>query len=96
MHLGSFHESMQNLIRLAGGKVHQGDIFIFNDPFLAAGQHLPDIYVVKPIFHDGKIEGWATTLAHHSDVGGIVAGSNALGAVEVFQEGLRPADPEAV
>jgi len=89
MHLGSFHKSMQNLIRLARGKVHQGDIFIFNDPFLAAVQHLPDIYVVKPIFHNGEMEGWATTLAHHSDIGGIVAGSNALGAVEVFQEGLR-------
>ena len=28
-------------------------------------------------------------MAHHSDVGGIVAGSNALGAEEIFQEGLR-------
>ena len=28
-------------------------------------------------------------MAHHSDVGGIVAGSNALGAVEIHQEGLR-------
>ena len=29
------------------------------------------------------------TLAHHSDVGGIVAGSNAIGVFEIFQEGLR-------
>ena len=28
-------------------------------------------------------------MAHHSDVGGIVAGSNALGATEIYQEGLR-------
>ena len=28
-------------------------------------------------------------MAHHSDIGGIVAGSNALGAEEIFQEGLR-------
>ena len=33
--------------------------------------------------------GWATTLAHHADVGGIVPGSNALGASEIYQEGLR-------
>ncbi|MBA2965035.1 MULTISPECIES: hydantoinase B/oxoprolinase family protein [Ramlibacter] len=89
MHLGSFHDAMDNLRREQAGDIHPGDVFIFNDPFLAAGQHLPDIYVVAPVFVAGRVEGWATTLAHHSDVGGIVAGSNALGAVEVFQEGLR-------
>ena len=36
-----------------------------------------------------RFGGWATTVAHHSDVGGIVAGSNAIGATEIFQEGLR-------
>ncbi|WP_192385062.1 hydantoinase B/oxoprolinase family protein [Mesorhizobium silamurunense] len=89
MHLGSFHDAIKNLIATVGESAADGDVFIFNDPFLAAGQHLPDIYVVKPLFHQGQIEGWATTLAHHSDVGGIVPGSNALGAREVFQEGLR-------
>lgn len=89
MHLGSFHDAMENLLAERRGDIHPGDVFIFNDPFLAAGQHLPDIYVVAPVFIGDAIEGWATTLAHHSDVGGIVAGSNALGAVEVFQEGLR-------
>ena len=33
--------------------------------------------------------GWAATLAHHADVGGIVPGSNALSAHEIYQEGLR-------
>jgi N-methylhydantoinase B len=89
MHLGSFHDAMRNLINTTKKSVSPGDVFIFNDPFLAAGQHLPDIYVVKPVFYGGAIEAWVTTLAHHSDIGGIVAGSNALGAVEVFQEGLR-------
>lgn len=89
MHLGSFHDAMVNLRRVKEGDIFPGDVFIFNDPFLAAGQHLPDIYVLAPVFVDDAIEGWATTLAHHSDVGGIVAGSNALGATEVFQEGLR-------
>ena len=37
----------------------------------------------------GRLCGWATTLAHHADVGGIVPGSNALGATEIYQEGLR-------
>ena len=89
MHLGAFQDAMEHLIAAAGPTLAPDDIYVFNDPFLASGQHLPDIYVVKPIFFEGKLEGWATTLAHHSDVGGIVPGSNALGAEEVFQEGLR-------
>lgn len=89
LHLGSFHDAMGNLIALHAPSVRPGDVFIFNDPYLAAGQHLPDIYVVKPIYHSGTLEGWALTLAHHTDVGGIVPGSNSIGSTEIYQEGLR-------
>ena len=89
MHMGSFYDAMRNLVREYEGRIYPGDVFIFNDPFAAAGQHLPDIYIVTPIFHRDRLSAWSTTVAHHSDVGGIVAGSNALGAEEIFQEGLR-------
>ena len=89
MQLGSFYDAMRKLITQYDGRVHPGDTFIFNDPYAADGQHLPDIYISMPIFNDGRVVAWATTIAHHSDVGGIVAGSNALGAEEIFQEGLR-------
>jgi len=89
LHLGSFYDAMQNLIARYGRGLHDGDVFIFNDPYLAAGQHLPDIYIVKPIFIDRRLEGWATTVAHHNDVGGIVPGSNSIGSTEIYQEGLR-------
>ena len=89
MHMGSFYDAMRKLIDLYGGRVDPSDVFIFNDPYAAAGQHLPDIYITTPVFADGRLTAWATTVAHHSDVGGIVAGSNALGAEEIFQEGLR-------
>jgi len=89
MHLGSFHDAMRGLIRRYEGRVEPEDVFVFNDPYVADGQHLPDIYIVKPIFAGATLAGWACALAHHSDVGGIVAGSNALGAAEIYQEGLR-------
>ena len=95
MHMGSFHDAMRKLIGQYAGRVDPGDVFIFNDPYAAEGQHLPDIYITTPIFTreshgaPGRLVAWATTVAHHSDVGGIVAGSNALGAEEIFQEGLR-------
>jgi N-methylhydantoinase B len=89
LHLGGFYDAMQRIIRQYEGKVGPEDIFIGNDPYVADGQHLPDIYIVLPIFIDDVLEGWATTVAHHCDVGGIVPGSNALGATEIYQEGLR-------
>ena len=91
MHMGSFYDAMRQLIAQYGdgGRVYPGDVFLFNDPYAAAGQHLPDIYVTTPVFAQGRLRAWTTTVAHHSDVGGIVAGSNALGAEEIFQEGLR-------
>lgn len=89
MHLGSFYDAMRHLIGQFEGRIREGDLYIGNDPYLASGQHLPDIYIIAPIFHDGTLEGFATTIAHHADVGGIVAGSNSIGATEIFQEGLR-------
>jgi N-methylhydantoinase B len=89
MHLGSFYDAMRALITTQTGNIFPDDIFIFNDPYVAAGQHLPDIYIIKPIFFEERLVAWATTIAHHSDVGGIVPGSNALGAVEIYQEGIR-------
>ncbi len=89
LHLGSFHDAMQHLIRQYEGRIEPGDVFIGNDPYVASGQHLPDIYIITPIFVDDRLHGWATTLAHHADVGGIIAGSNSMGASEIYQEGLR-------
>jgi len=89
MHLGSFYDSMRNLIQRYARQIYPGDVFIGNDPYAACGQHLPDIYIIKPIFYREALCGWATTIAHHADVGGIVPGSNSIGATEIYQEGLR-------
>ena len=57
MHLGSFYDAMSGLLAHFGDDIYQGDIFIFNDPYVAHGQHLPDIYIVKPIFEAGGLAG---------------------------------------
>ncbi len=89
MHLGSFYDAMRHLISQYQGRIAPGDVFIGNDPYLASGQHLPDIYVIQPVFQAGQLCGWAASIAHHVDVGGMVPGSNSLAAVEIHQEGLR-------
>jgi N-methylhydantoinase B len=47
------------------------------------------MYVIQPIFHEGELEGYAATMAHHVDVGGLTPGSIAVHATEIYQEGLR-------
>ena len=64
------------------------DVVISNDPY-CGGQHLPDICAFKPVFHEGQRIAFVGTLCHHIDVGGLVAGSYAAKAIEIFQEGLR-------
>jgi len=87
--LGTFPHVMARIISaMADAGAAEGDVYIFNDPF-DGGQHLPDIYIVKPIHAGGVLVGFAATMAHHSDVGGIAPGSVAMHATEIYQEGLR-------
>lgn len=68
-----------------------GDVMITNDPYATRGMvmHLPDLHLLKPIFHDGKLICFAWTFMHCTDVGGLVAGSSDPNAYEAYQEGFR-------
>ncbi|HEU0158165.1 MAG TPA: hydantoinase B/oxoprolinase family protein [Hyphomicrobiaceae bacterium] len=87
-HLGSVPTAMAAIMRHFGDAIAEGDVFIMNDPF-DGGMHLPDIFVMKPLFHAGERLAFACTVCHHCDVGGRVAGSNASDSTEIYAEGLR-------
>jgi N-methylhydantoinase B len=89
LHLGSFPEAVRTILTRYHDRLAPGDIFIMNDPYGSGGIHLPDIYVIKPIFIEGELEAFSCVVAHHTDVGGIVPGSNSTTATEIYQEGLR-------
>jgi N-methylhydantoinase B len=88
-HLGSFPSAVEAILTTYGDAIEPGDLFILNDPYGSGGIHLPDIYTIKPVFIDGQLQGFSCSLAHHTDVGGIVPGGNSTNATEIFQEGLR-------
>ncbi|HEY7037121.1 MAG TPA: hydantoinase B/oxoprolinase family protein [Thermomicrobiales bacterium] len=88
LHLGSFPSAVKNILRRYDGRIFPGDVFILNDPYTAGGIHLPDIYVIKPVFAGDELQGFACALAHHTDVGGLVPGSNSTEATEIYQEGI--------
>lgn len=89
LHLGSFPDAMGQLLAQYDRDINPGDMFIWNDPYGGGGMHLPDVYIVKPVFHDAEIQGFATTLVHQIDLGGAAPGSNAVFSTEIYQEGLR-------
>ena len=70
-------------------QIRPGDMFIANDPYHGGGNHLPDITIVAPVFSGDRLIGWIGNIAHHSDIGGKVPGSNSGDADSMFQEGLR-------
>jgi N-methylhydantoinase B len=69
----------------------EGDIVICNDAYLSGPlcTHTPDIHILRPIFHDGRIICWGYAFVHSSDMGGAVPASVWPRATEIFQEGLR-------
>ena len=89
LHLGSFPSAVGEILRAYGPRLQPGDVYILNDPYGWGGIHLPDIYLVKPVFHEGRLVAVAACLAHHTDVGGLIPSSNSTTTTEVFQEGIR-------
>ena len=67
-----------------------GDVIITNHPYQSGGlaTHMPDIHMVRPYFHDGRIVGYGWCFIHSTDIGGRVPSSISPSNREIFQEGL--------
>ena len=88
IHLGSVPSAMASLLRKFGDRMDEGDVFILNDPF-DGGMHIPDIFLIKPVYWEGRRVAFAVTTAHHLDLGGRLPGSSACDNTEIFQDGFR-------
>jgi len=69
-------------------QMRDGDSFISNDPYKVGNSHVPDMVVITPIFHDGRIIGFGASVAHKADVGGLVPGSSGAMSREIFHDGI--------
>jgi N-methylhydantoinase B len=87
-HLCSVPDALAATIRRFGGRMRPGDVYCLNDPF-EGGMHLPDVFIIRPLFYKGERLAFAATVCHQTDMGGRVAGSNASDSTETYQEGLR-------
>ena len=90
IHLSSLMGLIENVIaRHDLERIHPSDCFITNDPYVGGGSHLPDITLVGPVIVGNELVGFVSNIAHHSDVGGKVAGSESADSTTIYQEGLR-------
>lgn len=89
VHVGAMPWAAKAVVDYFGEDVHEGDLFLVNDPYLGYGSHLPDVTVFAPVFVEGEVAFWTINRAHHSDIGGSTHGAYNPAATEIFHEGLR-------
>ncbi|MBP1846584.1 N-methylhydantoinase B [Rhizobium petrolearium] len=66
----------------------QGDVLVMNHGHIC-GQHLNNVVVYAPCFHDGELIGFAANRAHWVDIGGGRQGFGSNATTDIFSEGLQ-------
>ena len=67
---------------------HPGDVVIMNHGGVC-GQHLNNVVIYAPCFHEGKVVAFAASRAHWVDIGGMRVGFGSVQTTEIYQEGLQ-------
>ena len=65
-----------------------GDVLIMNHPYVC-GQHLNNVVVYTPFFHQGELVAFFAVRAHWIDIGGTRVGFGFSGTREIYEEGLQ-------
>jgi N-methylhydantoinase B len=90
VHVGALPYTVSAVQESFGADIHEGDIFLLNDPW-HGGSHLPDMTILVPVFAPDASAPlfWTIVRAHHSDIGGATHGAYNPSATEIWQEGIR-------
>jgi N-methylhydantoinase B len=70
----------------------EGDVLVMNHGHIC-GQHLNNVVVYAPCFHEGKLIGFAANRAHWVDIGGGRQGFGSNATTDIFSEGLHNLGP---
>ncbi|WP_105429662.1 MULTISPECIES: hydantoinase B/oxoprolinase family protein [Neorhizobium] len=66
----------------------EGDVLVMNHGHIC-GQHLNNVVVYAPCFHDGELIGFAANRAHWVDIGGGRQGFGSNATTDIYSEGLQ-------
>ena len=87
-HYTAYEQSVQaTLKRYPVERMRPGDSFVCNDPYKCGMPHA-SYCAITPAFHRGELIGFGVSLAHKSDIGGIVPGSAGAAAREIYHDGV--------
>jgi len=71
--------------------IRDGDVLALNDPYMCEGSvsHTPDFLILRPIFYEDDLVGYASQWGNLMDVGGTAAGSMPVTSRSIYYEGVR-------
>ena len=82
LHFSSLSGAVEVLTqKYAIADIHDGDVFIANDPYTGGGSHLPDIVLLRPVFYGGELVAYMVNTGHHAD--------KSRKGPTIYDEGLR-------
>jgi N-methylhydantoinase B len=85
MFVGGLSQAIKAKIDFFGlDGMEPGDVLLTNDPYIM-GSHLNHMIFTAPIFHEGKVVAFASSMAHWLDVGGYLGGTTQ----DIYAEGLQ-------
>lgn len=88
-HYTAYEQSVRAVLaRYPFERLRPGDSFICNDPYKCGVPHASDFCAITPAFHRDQLIGFGVSLAHKSDIGGIVPGSAGAAAREIYHDGI--------
>jgi len=94
MVIGQFGSAIDTILEHSPYEVAElepGDVIALNDPYMCEGSisHTPDFLILRPIFHESVLVGYASQWGNLMDVGGTAAGSMPVSARSIYYEGVR-------
>lgn len=94
MVIGQFGSAINTILRHSpyeASDLRDGDVIALNDPYLCEGaiSHCPDFLILRPIFYEDDLVGYASQWGNLMDVGGTAPGSMPISARSIYHEGIR-------
>ncbi len=88
-HLTSAAQAVKHIVATYSDDpgIDEDDVFMRNDSYTAA-LHPPDVYLISPVHHRGRLTGFVGNFVHVTDIGAIDPGGFSPNARETFQEGF--------
>ena len=85
MFVGGLSDAIKAKLEFYGRDgIKPGDILLTNDAYIM-GSHLNHMIFTLPIFHEGELIAFASSMAHWIDVGGVLGGTT----TDIYSEGLQ-------